>query len=334
MGGGGARLAAIPQAALAPMQKDGGAVDDWNDLRLVLAVARAGTLSGAARALGVNHSTAFRRLNTLEERLGARLFERLPGGAYATTPAGERVAGAAERVETETAALDREIAGRDHRLTGRVRLTMSETFAFRLLAPVMARFRALYPGVVVELVIDSRLLSLSRREADVALRAARPREGDLFGRKLCDVAWTVYGAPALLGAGAPLPGPAALARFPMIAWGEDAVGINAADWLAATVPAGAVVYRASSLVHQLVAAREGIGLAALPCYLGDPEPGLVRALPEPVPALSRELWVVTHEDLRRTARVRACLDVIGEGIAARRPLLEGHGSAATPSAGP
>ncbi len=169
----------------------------------------------------------------------------------------------------------------------------------------------------------------------MALRAARPREGDLFGRKLCDVAWTVYGAPELLvRSGAAPRGAADLARFPLIAWGEDAVGINAADWLAAAVPADAVVYRASSLVHQLVAAREGIGLAALPCYLGDPEPGLVRAIAEPVPALSRELWMVTHADLRRTARVRACLDIIGEGIAARRPLLEGHGPAAPPTAGP
>ncbi|HYF08639.1 MAG TPA: LysR family transcriptional regulator, partial [Acetobacteraceae bacterium] len=114
-------------------------MEDWNDLRLVLALARAGTLSSAARTLGVNHSTAFRRLNAIEGRLGVRLFERLPGGAYVATSAGERVAAAAERVETEAAALDREITGRDHRLTGRVRLTASETFAYRLLAPLMAR---------------------------------------------------------------------------------------------------------------------------------------------------------------------------------------------------
>jgi DNA-binding transcriptional LysR family regulator len=303
-------------------------MEDWNDLRLVLAVARAGGLSGAARALSVNHSTAFRRLNALEERLGARLFERLPGGTYAPTPAGERVAAAAERMETETAALDREITGRDHRLTGRVRLTMSETFAFRLLAPLMARFRERYPGVVVELVVDSRLLSLSRREADVALRAARPREGDLFGRRLCEVAWTVYGSPKLVAThGAPRD-VADLVRFPFIGWGVDTVGVGAADWIEATVPSEQIVYRASSLVHQMVAAREGIGLAALPCYHGDPEPDLVRVLPDPVPALSRELWVITHEDLRRTARVRACLDVIAEGIAVQRALIEGAGPAA------
>ncbi len=298
-------------------------MDDWNDLRLVLAVARAGGLSGAARALGVNHSTAFRRLNALEERLGARLFERLPAGTYAPTPAGDRVAAAAERMETETAALDRDITGRDHRLTGRVRLTMSETFAFRLLAPLMARFRELYPGVVVELLADSRLLSLSRREADVALRAARPREAELFGRRLCDVAWTVYGSPKLLAEHGVPRSVAELARLPFIGWGADTVGVGAAEWVEATLPPERIVYRSSSLVHQMVAAREGIGLAALPCYHGDPEPGLRRALAEPVPALSRELWVVTHEDLRRTARVRACLDVLGEGILAQRALIEG-----------
>ncbi len=307
-------------------------MEDWNDLRLVLAVARAGSLSGAARALGVNHSTAFRRLNALEERLGARLFERLPAGTYAATPAGERVASAAERVETETAALDREIAGRDHRLTGRLRVTCSETLAFRLLTPaLLPRFRAAHPGILVELVLDNRVLSLSRREADVALRAARPREGDLWGRKLADVAWTVYGARELLqlraGGGGPLAGPADLARRPVIGWAEGASGINAADWIAAIVPAEAVAYRVSSVVNQLVAARAGIGLAVLPCYLGDTEPGLVRALPAPVPELTRELWIVTHTDLRHTARVRAFFDVVGGGIAAERALIEGEAPA-------
>ncbi len=182
----------------------------------------------------------------------------------------------------------------------------------------MARFRALYPGLLVELLAESRLLNLSRREADVALRAARPREGDLFGRRLCDGAWTVYGAPALLAEHGAAREVADLARFPFIGWGVETSGVGVADWIEATLPAERIVYRSSSLVHQMVAARQGIGLAALPCYHGAPEPGLVRVQAEPVPALTRELWVVTHEDLRRTARVRGCLGVIGEGIAAQR----------------
>lgn len=292
-------------------------MDDWNDLRLVLAIARRGSLTGAAAALGVHHSTAFRRLGALEEKLGVRLFERLPAGVYAPTPAGERTAAAAERVETETAALDREILGRDARLTGRLRVTSSETLAYSLLTRHIALFRRAHPGIAVELVIDNRVFSLSRREADVALRVARPREGDLFGRKLADVGWTVYGTPDLVSGGG-------LDDGPFVGWEEGVMGVNAADWLAATVAPDRIAYRTNSVVNQLVAARQGLGLAVLPCYLGDGEPGLVRAVPEPIPALERELWVVTHADLKTTARVRAFLDIVGGGLAAERARLEGR----------
>lgn len=298
-------------------------MDDWNDLRLVLAIARNGNLTGAAKELAVNHSTAFRRLGALEETLGVRLFERLPGGIYAPTQAGERMAATAERIETETAALDREIVGRDRSLTGRLRVTSSETLAYRLLTAQIARFRQVHPGIVVELVIDNRILSLSRREADIALRVSRPREGDLHGRKLSDVAWTAYGSKGLVEGVAPVRSPADLAAFPVIGWEEGARGINAADWLAEHVPPSAFAYRTNSIVNQLVAAKAGIGAAVLPCYLGDAEPDLIRLVPEPIPELGRELWIVTHADLRRTGRVRAFLDVVGEGLAAERPLLTG-----------
>ena len=192
-------------------------MDDWNDLRLVLAISRSTTLTGAATALKINHSTAFRRLNALEEAAGVRLFERLPGGVYAPTAAGERMAAAAERVETEAAALDREIAGRDHRLTGRLRVTTSETLAFRLLTGQIARFHTAHPGITVVLVIDNRVLSLSRREADIALRVTRPREGDLYGRKLADIAWAVYAGKSLARKLPPLQG-MRLNRLPLIGW--------------------------------------------------------------------------------------------------------------------
>jgi DNA-binding transcriptional LysR family regulator len=301
-------------------------MDDWNDHRLVLAVARASSLVAAAKALGVDHSTVFRRLAALEARLGLPLFERGPGGVYAATEAGGRAALAAERMEDEALGLARDLAGQDRRLSGRLRVTCSETLAYRLLTPWVARFRAEHPGVVLELAVDSRVLNLSRREADVALRVARPREGDLGGRKLADVAWTAYGSVEYLAAAPPLAMPADLARHPLIGWEERTAGVNAAEWLAEIAPAAAVVYRANSLVNQFVAARAGIGLAVLPCYLGDPEPGLARALPGgPVPALARELWIVTHQDLRRTARVRAFFEAVAEGVTADRVLVEGNG---------
>jgi len=299
-------------------------MDDWNEPRLVLAVARAGSLTQAAKALGIDHSTVFRRLNALEERLGVRLFERLAGGVYRPTPAGERMTAAAERMEDEALALDRDLAGRDHRLTGRLRVTSSETLAYRLLTAQLAAFRQAHPGITVELVIENRVLSLARREADIALRPVRPKEGNLWGRKLADVAWAVYGARPLLDENGPLLSPADLALHPLIGWDEGVTGIGAAAWLERVAPTEAIVYRTTSLVNQLVAAKSGLGLAALPCYLADPEADLARALPDPVPELSTELWIVTHADLKRTARVRAFFDLVGEDLARRRELFAGE----------
>jgi DNA-binding transcriptional LysR family regulator len=307
--------------------------DDWNELRLVLAIARAGGLIGAAQALGIDHSTAFRRLAAIEKRLGQQLFERLPGGAYEPGPVAERMVGAAERMEDEALALARDIAGRDRHVTGRLRVTSSETLAYHVLMPHLAALRRAHPGIVVEVTVDNRVLSLTRREADVALRPMRPKEGDLWGRKLADVAWTVYGAPAYLERHGALAAPADLKAHAVIGWDELASGINAAEWLAAVVPPAAVVYRTNSLVNQCTAAKEGIGLAVLPCYLGDPDSALVRAWGKPLPELTRELWIVTHADLKRTARVRAFFDVVGEGLAGERALFEGRAPNRQPGAG-
>eukprot|EP01037_Dinobryon_pediforme_P001396 gene1396-1417_t len=234
-----------------------GGVDDWNDFRVVLAISRAGRLTEAAKALGVDHSTAFRRLQTIEGRFGQPLFERLAGGAYAATEAGAAMVAVAERIEDEVMAVARDLAGRDHSLSGRLRLTSSETLAYRLLTRHIAAFRAAHPGVVVELSIENRVLDLSRREADVALRPMRPRQKDLWGRKLADVAWCLYRA-----AGGGEPGMQAV-----IGWDPGAADIGAADWLAANVPAAAIVFRTSSLINQMTAARAGMGVALLPCYL-------------------------------------------------------------------
>ncbi len=300
-------------------------MDDWNGPQLALAVHRAGGLTGAAKSLGIDHSTVFRRLAALETRLGVRLFERLPGGSYETTSAGERMAAAAERMEDEAFALDRDIAGHDHRLSGRLRVTSSETLAHRVLTRHLAAFREAHPGIVVELAIHNRVLSLSRREADIALRPIRPKEGDLWGRKLADVAWTFYAAHDYLDANdGRLSSLEDLSHHALIGWEENAAGIMAADWLGRTVPIDAFVYRTSSLVNQFAAAKAGIGMALLPCYLGDGDPGLCRALPVPIDELKGELWIVTHADLKGTARVRAFFEVVGEGLAAERDMFEGR----------
>lgn len=296
-------------------------MENWNDLRLVLAIARAGRLGGGAAALGINHSTAFRRLNSIEERIGVRLFDRLPGGVYATTREGDRFAATAEQVETEVMALDREVLGSDARPTGLLRVTAPEPLACAILPAHLARFRQTFPGIVVELVPDDRVLSLSRREADIALRDS-PREPDLFGRKLVDVAWAIYASPDRIEREGVLDEAAGIGRREVIAWGAES-RIAAADWIRHHVPEAHVACRTSSILNQLAAARAGIGLALLPCYLAEGQPGLVRAFAEPVRELTRELWIVTHADLRKTARVRAFFDMAGNGFAAQQALFAG-----------
>jgi DNA-binding transcriptional LysR family regulator len=287
----------------------------WDDLRFVLAIARHGDLRKAAVALGVNHSTMFRRLTALERSLGSKLFERLVTG-YRPTDSGQRLLEAAERMETEALALDRDLTGRDTRLTGTVRVTASETLAFGALSGEIAQFRALHPGIAVELIVDNRMLDLSRREADIAFRAARPAEGDLFGRKLADVVWRFYAAPAYLDAhGTPRTLPD-LAGHQVICWGEATQPTKAAAWLAKNLGKAPVGYRTGSLVNQMLAAKAGMGLALLPVYLGDSDAGLAAVMP-PLDDLHTELWLVTHRSLKDTARVRAFMDIVGDGVKKR-----------------
>src|SRR6188508_3406489 len=231
------------------------------DLPLILALSREKTLAGAAEELGVDLSTVFRRLNALEKRLRVRLFDRSARG-YQLTAAGIRAADTAERVETELLALDREITGRDQQLSGVVRVTASETFSYAVLPPLFAQFHALHPRIRVVLSIDNRVMDLSRREADVALRVRRPTDPDLFGRKLTDVAWAFFGArdgaTTLRKDPRRDDGGFQFGKHTVIGWDEPARMV-VAEWIAANVPADRINFRSNSLVNQLMAARAGLG---------------------------------------------------------------------------
>ena len=287
----------------------------WDDLRFVLAIARKGDLRKAAAALGVNHSTMFRRLNALERSLGSKLFERLNTG-YRATDSGQRLIEAAERMETEALALDRELSGRDTRLTGNVRVTCSETLAYGLLTGEIAKFLDLHPGIQVELLVDNRVMDLSRREADIALRATRPGQGDLFGRKLSDIVWRFYASPTYLAAHKKPRSLANLDKHRVIAWGEATQPTKAAAWLTKNAGAATIGYRTGSMVNQMMAAKAGLGMALLPCYLGDRDDGLVGIM-APIADLHTELWLITHRSLKDTARVRAFMETVGDGLKKR-----------------
>jgi DNA-binding transcriptional LysR family regulator len=298
-----------------------------SDLPLVLALARGRTLAAAAESLDVDVSTVFRRLEALEKRLRVRLFDRSPRG-YQLTDAGERASAAAERIETEVHALDRQITGSDQQLEGTLRITASETLSHAVLPKLFAQFRARHPRIQLALAIDNRVLDLSRREADVALRTRRPSDNALFGRKIANIAWAFYGAA---DGSKPLrkeSGRLDFSHHDVIGWDDPASRVAASEWVVKNVPSERVVYRSSSLVNQLMSVRAGVGVALLPCYLADPDAG-VRRLTAPIDDVAGELWIVTHKDLKETARIRSFLTIVGDGIAAHRKLFEGSGSRAS-----
>jgi len=292
----------------------------WDDFRTVLAVCREGTLSGAARLLGVNHSTVFRRVNALEDKLGVRLFERLPEG-YAMTEAGESVREAGERIENEVFGLSRKLIGRDLGLHGTLRITAPDAFAIKLLTPLLVRFSHQYPDIRLELSMANNYLDLTRREADIAIRATTTPPETAIGRRLCALVTTVYGASSYLVVKQDI---RSLEHHAWLMPDDALAQLPFARWLRKQFPSAEVVYRSNSLLGLFEAVKRGMGIAPLPCFLGDPESGLQRLI-EPPDALASELWLLSHPDLRRTARVRALKDFLSEAIDTERALIEGHG---------
>ena len=287
---------------------------DWDDLRVFLAVAREGSLSGAARTLSVNHSTVFRRLNGLEGRLDVRLFDRLPGG-YVPTPAGDALSETAERVEAEILAAERALRGRDLQLRGGLRVTMPDSVSRLLLPVLIAPFERRYPEIELELVISDTFLNLSKRDADIALRPTNAPPETLVGRRLCGTATAIYRGADTAEPVEPL------SENRWVAPDDSLAHLASARWLRDLAPP--VTIRANTMNALLDAAKAGMGLAALPCFIGDRDPALHR-VGDPIPELETGLWALTHRDLRQTARIRAFLDAVGEAMTDLRPLLEGH----------
>ena len=219
--------------------------------------------------------------------------------------------------------LERRLAGRDLRLSGPLRVTTVDTLASsRLLMPHLAAFRAEHPDVTLEIVVSSAMANLTRRDADVAIRPSDDVPETLVGRRVCAIGFAVYVARGSA---------ASRAHGPWIGLDESLASTLAGRWLREAVPAEApIACRVDSLLAAREAVRASLGVALLPCYLGDREPGLVR-LGDPLPEVRPSLWLLTHQDLRRTARVRAFLEFMGRRLAGERELLEGRGAAILPS---
>jgi DNA-binding transcriptional LysR family regulator len=293
---------------------------EWDDARHFLAVHRKGSLSAAAKQLGVNQSTVGRRLLTLEEHLGAKLFFRTRDG-YRIAPAGERLLPHAERMEDEATAIAREIAGGEASLTGSVCVTAGDLFGPVVIAPLLVAIHARYPDIDLELDTDNRLRSLTKREADIAVRIGNVAESGVAARKACDFGSAVYASKAYLAAhGRPRDGDWAGHHF--IGFSETRE-IMEARWIEEHAAKGRVVFRGKGSLPQLVMAKAGLGIAALPCYAGDAEPELVRLIPASQ-IMKASVWLVVHEDMRHAGRIRACIEMLADGLRAQSRLIRGH----------
>jgi len=291
----------------------------WDDFRYVKAIAERRSLAGAAAALGVNHSTVFRRLAQVEDRLGSRLFERNRAG-YALTPCGEEMVQLAERMGEDIIAFERKVTGHDLRPSGELRITTNDTLAVHLLPEVLAAFRKSYPEIKLDVIVSNQPLNLSKRDADVAIRATdRPPEA-LIGRRVAGIAWAIFGTAR--SAGEPFDPQVDARRRDWVGFADELTGLKQARWLRDHAGEDRVVYRVSSVLGIAEAAAAGIGVALLPCFIGAATAGLTR-LSVPDPQLEAGLWLLTHPDLRHTARVRAFMDFAAAEIIKRRPVIEG-----------
>jgi DNA-binding transcriptional LysR family regulator len=271
---------------------------EWSDVRIFLAIARSGTLGGAAKLAGQTQPTMGRRLRALEEALGHMLFQRTSDG-FVLTDEGAAVLAYAQRMEEEALGFTRALAGQDVTLTGSLRVSSSDWFGVHVLTPLFARFLAKHPEVSIELVTDARRYNLARREADLVFRIVPFDEPDVVQRKFMHVEYALYGRidstpPRMNGALRLISMDSAFDRLPDVLWVKR------------MLPRARIIFGSNNRDVQARMCEEGAGFAVLPCPLGDSKATLQRFdLGEAPPG--RDVWMGYHRDLKRVARLRALL---------------------------
>lgn len=288
---------------------------DWNDIKIFLALIRHGNVRAAAAVLKVSHSTVARRIDALEKKLGVRLFDRLSTG-YVLTPVGDDMKNVAESVEEELGGFERRVLGHDRKLSGRIRATMVDALATNLLMPYLAQFTREYPEIELEVDISYEAADLDRREADIAFRFTRNPPEHLVGRRLLICSTAAYASESYLES-RDLRDPASACWIgfgnhdPVPSWVKES-----------SFPSIPVKGRFVSLLAQVEACKEGMGIGMLPCFLGESEPRLKRLSPAKSNP-SFELWILMHGDVRTSTRIRVFSQFMASAILAHRPSLDG-----------
>ena len=292
-------------------------MQDLNDLTYVAAVARTGSLAAAARELQVNHATVFRRIASLENTLGLRLFDRHKG-RYVATTAGEELAATGTAVAATAERTLRKVAGYEMQPSGVVRITTTDSIAMHLLNSALLQCRATYPEISLHVGIDNAMLDLARRDADIAVRPTLRPPDYLIGKLIAPLAFAVYGAQDYLRQHPSQD----LATHQWLALSEAYERHRSLQWLQRTVPLEQVGLRMDGFASLARACADGLGLAVLPCWMGDAAPAL-RRVQEPQAELASELWLLTHPDLRHTPRVQAVFKTLQGALGQHAAALQG-----------
>jgi len=276
---------------------------DWNDLKYFLALSRQGKLVRAAVRLQVDHTTVSRRIAALEKQLDVRLFDKSPNG-YQLTDAGLRLLPLAEQIETRSNRLYREIAGKDARLSGTVRVATPEALGSQVIARHITEFKQQHPDIEIELVAETRRMSLSKREADIAISFSRPDSGRLIAWKLCDYRLRLFASRDYLASYPPITDIDDLAQHDFVSYIEDLIEMPELRFFDNTIKNAHVVFRSTNVSAQFNAILEGLGLGLVHCFMAQRESRLQVVLPGQV-SVERTYWLLVHEDLRHVARVDA-----------------------------
>ncbi|MBK1865873.1 LysR family transcriptional regulator [Aestuariivirga sp. YIM B02566] len=292
---------------------------DWDDLKIAHAVARHGSLSAAARALGSTQPTVSRRLNALERRLGVKLFEREAGG-LTPGPLLTTLLEPLDEMDELAGAVERRIAARDTGLKGTITLTSLAWFGDDVLAPLLAQFCIRHPDVIIDLINDPRRFNLSRREADVAVRVGNFDQGDLVERKVADVSYGLYASETYVRRHGQPDFARKGADQHVVALNPSPIKVVPIEWLKAMLPRAAIVLRTNGVQSHVAALEAGEAMAALPRVIGDRRPGLVR-FATPIPEPSQPVKIGVHADLRDTPRIRSVIDFLVQELKLMAPEL-------------
>jgi DNA-binding transcriptional LysR family regulator len=286
---------------------------EWDDLRYFLAVARSGSLTESGRALRTSPATVARRIAALERQLGARLFDRRQSG-YVLTENGKAIRIQAQDVEEAVLTVERQVLGRDLRPSGKVRVATTDDVATFIVAPQMGEFRSRWPDVALEIVAQQDVANLTRRDADIALRLARPKQASYLIRKVGQWNLALYAARSYAESLNLKPGLRDFSKLAFITWTAEGSHFVGGAWLREHAPDSAIALAASTRRIHYAACKAGVGAAILPCVEADRDADLIRLVP-PSRISSMPLWLVVHRDLARTPRVRAVMDFLSQAAA-------------------